>query len=205
MHGCKFSRTDDGEMKCGQCIKFEKEKGEYRMRRLMVAFLFICALVCMTGCTIFNKQNGIGSDNTGTTEKDERTDDLETLTADNLFCLNIDSYSEEDSEEDIRIVIYFDEGTICSGKAKEFWDDDTMPEVKSLTEEQIKELKQYVIEYSYKVQEKKDDYWPHYDEYPEMAVLFRYDLWYGEEKYREDGALCYPDGWDEFIETLMSY
>ncbi len=176
------------------------------MKKQMVAFLLICTLLCMTGCTIFNKHNGTGGDNTGSTEKDERTDDLETLTADNLFSLDIDSNSEENSEENIRIVIYFDKGTICSGKATEFWDDDdTMPEVKSLTEEQIKELKEYVIEYSYKVQEKKDEYWPHYDEYPEMAVLFRYELWYGEEKYKEDGALCYPDGWDEFIEALMAY
>lgn len=176
------------------------------MRRLMVAFLLICALVCMTGCTIFNKQNGTGGDNTEVTEKDKRTDDLENLTADNLFSLDIDSNSEENSEENIRIVIRFDKGIICSGKATEFRDDDdTMPEVKSLTEEQLEELKEYVIEYSYKVQEKKDEYWPHYDEYPAMAVLFRYDLWYGEEKYKEDGALCYPDGWDEFIETLMAY
>ena len=42
-----------------------------------------------------------------------------------------------------------------------------------------------------------------------MNVLFEYDITFGDsENYKEysaDGALCYPDGWSEFIKTLMEY
>ena len=38
--------------------------------------------------------------------------------------------------------------------------------------------------------------------YPDMLVLFRFDMRGEEKQYKADGALCYPDGREEFIEAL---
>ena len=42
-----------------------------------------------------------------------------------------------------------------------------------------------------------------------MFILFYYTIEYGEgenrNEYRQSGALCYPDDWDEFMEVLLKY
>lgn len=157
-------------------------------KSLFGIFLIGVAMFSMVGCAFKNK------------------DKLVNLNIDNLYYVKIESYNEKSADENIRIEIDFDEGTICSGYMSEFLNrDDALPEVKELTEEQSKELKEYIIEYSYTVQDKEEDYWPDTDEYPDMNRLFVYDVRYDEERYKEDGALCYPDGWAEFIEVLMTY
>lgn len=138
------------------------------------------------------------------------TDDLSNLTADNITRLRIDSYAEEDGEdgypEDVQIEIDFEKGTICSGTEEKFRDDDdSLPEVKTLTEEQCEELKDLIIEYAHTVQEKEEEYWPQTEEYPAMIILFEYNLWFGGKRYKQDGACCYPDGWSEFVAKLMAY
>lgn len=74
-----------------------------------------------------------------------------------------------------------------------------------LTNEQCQEIRKLVLDYTYRVEEQKDDYWPKTEEYSDMKILFDYKIEYGEETYSMDGALCYPDGWDEFISALNDF
>ena len=75
-----------------------------------------------------------------------------------------------------------------------------------LTEEQCQRLKEYVVEYTYKVKAKEKEYWPQTDEYPAMYGLFSYEIKFGEdEEYSQTGALCYPDGWEEFLDMLIEH
>lgn len=71
-----------------------------------------------------------------------------------------------------------------------------------LNEEQSDELRQLILQYSQTIKEKEDEYWPHTSEYPDMLVLFYFDMRGEKKQYKADGALCYPDGWEEFIEDL---
>lgn len=75
---------------------------------------------------------------------------------------------------------------------------------KKLSDDNANEFINEIVNYSPNVQEKEYDYWPHTEEYPEMLVLFRYDVTFENGyRYRTDGALCYPDGWAEFVERLF--
>ena len=132
------------------------------------------------------------------------------LTKDNLLTLSLESRNKDYSEEDILVEIDFVEKMLKTGTRREFMNyEDAMPKELVLTDEQCDELKEYIVDYSHKIKEKEDEYWPKTDEYPEMFVLFEYDITFGDsENYKEysaDGALCYPDGWSEFIKTLMEY
>ena len=46
------------------------------------------------------------------------------------------------------------------------------------------------------------NYWPHTPEYPDMLILFSVDTYRTGASYKYDGALCKPDGYDEFIEDI---
>lgn len=175
--------------------------------RKIATILAGSAIIFLIGCTSFNIGES-GSSEEGSSNKKviNKKNPLENLTAENITSVNIDSRTEDDSEEDIRIEIDFVEGTICSGKAYEFRDDnDELPEVKSLTDEQLTELRGLVKDYSYTVQGQEKDYWPDLEEYPPLLVLFEYEIEFGEGRYATDGALCYPDGWGEFVDKLLEY
>lgn len=163
-------------------------------KSLFGIFLIGVAMFSMVGCSFKNKDKlaDLNADN---------------LNADNLNYVEIDTYEKDgDFWSVFGIVIDFDEGTMCYGHKSDLIDMiDGHPKVKELNEEQIKELKNYIIDYSYTVHDKEDDYWPDTDEYPDMRLLFEYDIRFGGERYKQDGALCYPDGWDEFIEFLREY
>lgn len=176
-----------------------------RVVSIMRGILLVCALACLTGCTDTDGENGTTIDGSST-EAGVRTKDLKNLTADNLFYVSIMSNNSDDSNQNVRIQISLDEGVI----ERDFWDgDNTKSTEVILKEEQCQELREQIVEYSHTVQEKEKDYWPQTDEYPAMMVLFEYEIWFGDdeyyEKYRQNGALCYPDGWDAFVEKLLAY
>ena len=52
------------------------------------------------------------------------------------------------------------------------------------------------------IEKNRQDYWPHTSEYPEMLVLFSVEAYRTGENYEYDGALCKPDGYDEFFEDI---
>lgn len=175
--------------------------------RKIATILVGSAVIMLVGCSLFNiGKRGLPGEESSKKEAINIRNPLENLTVENITYVNIDSRNEEDSEEDIRIEIDFEEGTICSGKAAEFYDDnDELPEAKSLTGQQLTELRELVKDYSYTVQAQEKEYWPDLEEYPELLILFEYEIEFGEDRYASDGALCYPDGWDEFVEKLMEY
>ena len=203
-----------------------------RLTKTLTILLLGCGVLGLTGCdirdlplarqmieTIEEKDEKREDDDNDKGKisyrvKDENGDshELESLSADSISYLEISSRADGGEysaaggyPEDVRIRIDFEKGTICRGKEDEFWGDDASPEVKDLTKEQCDELKELIIEYSSTVEKQEKEYWPQSDEYPEMMLLFEYELWLGEQRYKQDGALCYPDGWSEFIETLMEY
>lgn len=133
--------------------------------------------------------------------------ELDDLDEKNLLSLSIESNNSENHNERMEMYIDFEKRTINS----EIKTENNAKEEKEvvLTEEQCEELKEYIADYSHKVKEKENEYWPQTDEYPAMYTLFRFKLEFedseGSGKYSESGALCYPDGWDEFIDKLMEY
>ena len=55
------------------------------------------------------------------------------------------------------------------------------------------------------IREKEKEYWPETDEYPAMLQLFGVEFTYTDgSSYSQDGALIYPDGWDDFTGQLLS-
>lgn len=119
--------------------------------------------------------------------------ELENITEDNIskvYIRNLSSDTDQMSTYDIDLE-----------NAKLVIDDENF----DLTNEQCQEIRKLVLDYTYRVEEQKDDYWPKTEEYPDMKILFDYKIEYGEETYSMDGALCYPDGWDEFISALNDF
>ena len=153
--------------------------------------IFQIVLTCLVGLTLFSI--------TACSEKNE----LDNLTDENVFSVSIESFDEENANTTY-IEIYFYDGTLRRR---------TMPGSTSeeivLTETQCKELRKYIAEYSHTVKEKEQEYWPQTSEYPEMLILFSYEICFDDnghyKDYKESGALCYPDGWNDFIEYLLTY
>lgn len=133
---------------------------------------------------------------TGCSEKNTTNVDSELIDA--LQNSNPSSGTIASNEKNTRISFFVMDGKIeVSGQyyGEEF--------ETSLTDEKMETFVNEIVNYSTTVQEKENDYWPHTDEYPEMYVLFEYTILFDNEyKYRMDGAECYPDGWDEFIERI---
>ena len=133
--------------------------------------------------------------------------EMDDLNEKNILSLSLKSNNSDNYNESIEIEMDFEERTIISVIKKE----NNKKEEKEvvLTDEQCQELKDYIVDYSHKVKAKEKEYWPQTDEYPEMYILFNYRITYSEDEtekvYRTDGALCYPDDWQEFLEKLMEY
>ena len=135
--------------------------------------------------------------------------ELDDLTADNLLELRLRSSNVDNSDDDIIIEIDFEKRIMIAGTRKEIRGDNSSAREVVLTKEQCQDLKEYIVEYSHKVKAKENEYWPQSYEYPPMFIKFYYNIKYGNgENYKEyiaNGALCYPDGWDEFVNTLLEY
>ncbi|NBH70474.1 hypothetical protein D3Z51_00175 [Clostridiaceae bacterium] len=69
-----------------------------------------------------------------------------------------------------------------------------------LDSEQIDSLSRLLSGYALTVHD-GSPYWPRGD-YCTMIVCFEFGIWYDGGYYRENGALGWPEGWDEFIEVL---
>ncbi|MCQ2527720.1 MAG: hypothetical protein MJ108_01220 [Saccharofermentans sp.] len=99
------------------------------------------------------------------------------------------SISLRDNDTDDEISIDFNKKTLTINGEKY-----------TLTDEQSDDILIYMTEFSLAVEAKEYDYWPHSEEYPDMFVLFEYSV----NHQRWDGALCYPDNWNEMIDYLKS-
>jgi len=103
------------------------------------------------------------------------------------------------NEEDTRIDYFImDDKIYVTGKysGKSFEID--------LTDDKMEQFINEIIEYAPTVQEREYDYWPHSDEYPEMYVLFEYELLFENGyKYKMDGANCYPADWNQFVNKIV--
>lgn len=121
------------------------------------------------------------------------TDVLQGMSEENILYLSIEIHDEETDVEK-QIDVYMDTQKLVINDMET-----------ALTAEQCRELRSLIYQYTYQVEVQKSDYWPQTEEYPDMRVLFCYRVWYGEERYSQSGALCYPDGWQQFIHTLEEY
>lgn len=175
------------------------------MKFIKILTIMFISFSVISGC---GKQNNLSvhekeyanvpvSEENTIAEKTIRSDDSELIDA--LENSKISCGTIESNEVNTSIGFYVMDnkidvsGTYCGESFESFLTDDKM-------EEFINEI----ANYSPKVQEKEYDYWPHTDEYPEMYVLFDYILLFDNGyKYRMDGAECYPDDWDDFIERLV--
>lgn len=75
------------------------------------------------------------------------------------------------------------------------------PEKYLLDKKQIDGLERLLSEYALTVYEDQP-YWPASDNYCTMIELFDFSVDYDKGSYREYGATHYPEGWDEFIQSL---
>lgn len=122
----------------------------------------------------------------------ERVNAPSEFEAEEIYWVDLFSYNEgEETIDDISLWLCPGEERVTIN-AEEF----------ALSEEQSNELRELILQYSQTVKEQEDEYWPNTSEYPDMLVLFRFDMRSEEKQYKTDGALCYPDGWEEFIEEL---
>lgn len=119
--------------------------------------------------------------------------------SDALANAGIKSGSISSTEDDITIYFYVenDQLEITGQYGRESFDC-------FLTDDKKEEFLNEIVDYSPTVQEKEYDYWPHTDEYPALLVLFKYNINFDNDyQYETDGALCCPDGWNEFVNRLV--
>lgn len=122
----------------------------------------------------------------------ERVDDPAEFEAEEIYWFAVFSYNEAGgTTDDISLWLYPGEERATINDV-EF----------ALNEETSNELRELIFQYSRTVKEQEDEYWPHTSEYPDMRTLFRFDMRSDEKQYKATGALCYPDGWEEFIKEL---
>ena len=167
-----------------------------------VVFLFAGCII-LSGCgnqnqnsNNRNEQTKINEEKT-VPEESKKTGDTELTDAiknSNISCGTIAS-KEQNTEIDFYVM---DDRIDVSGKNNGESFENT------LTDDKMDLFLNEIANYSPTVQEKEYDYWPHTDEYPEMYVLFEYCILFDNGyKYKMDGAECYPDGWDEFVERMF--
>lgn len=118
---------------------------------------------------------------------------------DDIHFFSLLSYYEDTEEiEGITLFLYPGEEEARIVNSEE----DYLDEIR-LNEEQSDALKQLILEYSRIVQEQEDEYWPSdTEEASVMTMIFDFRMAGEEKEYRADGGLCYPDGWEGFIEDI---
>lgn len=172
------------------------------MKKLLAAGITACLLAAvLAGIGIYKyqkEQRAVEPEEEITNERTQRIEwrrvDPADFDAGEVQWVKIFSHHEEvEKSEDISLWLYPGEEEVAIN-GEEF----------ALSEEQGKELRELILQYSHTVKDKEDEYWPDSDEYPDMLVLFQFDVRGGEDnkRYRASGALCYPDGWEEFIGDL---
>lgn len=157
------------------------------MKKFLAAVLVLA--VVTAGCS---HDSGISDEVTTGLKKEQRVDPAE-FEADDIIWFDLEYRDEEtaDLTEDISIEMYPGDTTAVINK-----------EEYTLSEDQCSKLREFILEYSKTVKEKKDEYWPQTEEYPAMLILFKFEIRGEDKRYKETGALCYPDGLEGFIENL---
>lgn len=153
---------------------------------IAVAVLILLAAVVISAFAIYRYK---------TNEVNQKAGSQKEVALENMEILAFDLFSyHEDPEKMEDIHLWLDPE---NGEA------DVNGEQLELNEEQCGKLRELIAQYALIVREQEYEYWPHTPEYPDMLTLFRFEIWgEEEERYKADGALCYPDGWEEFIEEL---
>ena len=116
-----------------------------------------------------------------------------TITFENITGVDIEDYETKDS-----FFIDLKENTI-----------EYNGEIYPVAPEKEQDLANVIYAYTGLVFDDEAEYWPQTDEYPEMLILFHYNIYYdvdgNKDVLRVDGANCYPAGWDDMIKELKTY
>ncbi len=164
------------------------------MKKIFIGVMIVClvAVAAIAGIVIYRHQGEQNEVEPEEKRAERQRVEPKEFEKDEIDYVVLSSYNDRGEKlEDISLWLY-------PGEEEARIDNETI----KLNEEQSDELRQLILQFSQTVKEQEDEYWPHTSEYPDMLVLFNFDMRGGEKRYRADGALCYPDGWEEFIEAL---
>lgn len=162
--------------------------------KIFLILLFLAALgITGFGILAHNRKESAEADDEGPVRKNT----MEGIGIEEIVAAGFLYYKDEETT-DIDI-IFNEEGGIA--EITEINNGRTEREFE-LNEEQCERLKELILQYGSKVEEKSEYYWPNTDEYPDMRRLFCFEVWSEEIIYKETGALCYPDGWEEFWQEM---
>ena len=161
-------------------------------KKWFIAAVVLVLTVMAAGCSLKGGISDQGGAETQKERKERRRVDPEEFEAEEILWVDLMSYHEETDERE-EISLWLEPG---EGEA------DIDGEKYELSDDRCNELQKLILEYSLRVKEQEDEYWPDTDEYPDMLVLFEFEMNGEEKRYRATGALCYPDGWEDFIGDL---
>lgn len=160
-------------------------------KKWFIAAAVLVLTVMAAGCSLKGGISDEGGAETKKEREERRRVDPEEFEAEEILWVDLMTYHEETDERE-EISLWLDPG---EGEA------DIDGETYELSDDRCNELQKLILEYSLTVEEKRDEYWPTGD-YPAMPVLFQFEMTGWEKYYAASGALCYPDGWKEFVGTL---
>ena len=158
-------------------------------KKWFIAAAVLVLTVMAAGCSLKGGISDEGGAETKKEREERRRVDPEEFEAEEILWVDLMTYHEETDERE-EISLWLDPG---EGEA------DIDGETYELSDDRCNELQKLILEYSLRVKEQEDEYWPDTDEYPDMLVLFEFEMNGEEKRYRDTGALCYPDGWEDFI------
>jgi len=162
-------------------------------KKCFIAVVMLIAAIIGTGCSLGGGMTGQGAAEPEEEIKAWREAEPSEFETEEIFWFDLQSHNEDaEKTEDISIDMYQPEDAQATLNGEKY----------ELSVEQCNELRQLILEYSQTVKEQEDEYWPDTDEYPDMLVLFKFEMTGEKKRYRASGALCYPDGWEEFVENL---
>ena len=161
-------------------------------KKWFIAAAVLVLTVMAAGCSLKGGISDEGGAETQKERKERRRVDPEEFEAEEILWVDLMTYHEETDERE-ELSLWLDPG---EGEA------DIDGETYELSDDRCNELQKLILEYSLRVKEQEDEYWPDTDEYPDMLVLFEFEMNGEVKRYRATGALCYPDGWEDFIEEL---
>lgn len=162
-------------------------------KKCFIAVVMLIAAIIGTGCSLGGGMTGQGAAEPEEEIKAWQEAEPSEFETEEIFWFDLQSRNEDtEKTEDISIDMYQPEDAQATLNGEKY----------ELSVEQCNELRQLILEYSQTVKEQEDEYWPDTDEYPDMLVLFKFEMTGEKKRYRASGALCYPDGWEEFVGEL---
>lgn len=162
--------------------------------------LLVAVVIAFAGCAAKdNKDKDSSSDRTDRAEQTEETAGAQFTQDETLVsaamsspyyvdCIRIDDWATGEY-----FVIRLDLSTITINSTGYLLEPD-----------QLAELTAYMENYNDIVRAGNDNYWPTTSEYPDLALLFRYEI-EGSTSEVFSGAVSYPDSWNDMKDYLYGY